>query len=78
VRASVWFTLNRSPSGKSFTANFIFVLSSYMYVHIQEDKMWGIRMVYTPDRSRQEKILAAIKNRQRKQAEEKEKKNVKQ
>tara|TARA_B100000700_G_C14874170_1_gene774837 strand:+ start:711 stop:860 length:150 start_codon:yes stop_codon:yes gene_type:complete len=49
-----------------------------MYVHIQEDKMWGIRMVYTPDRSRQEKILAAIKNRQRKQAEEKEKKNVKQ
>lgn len=38
--------------------------------------MWGIRVVYTPDRSRQERTLAAIKERLRKQAEKEEKKNA--
>ena len=41
--------------------------------------MFGIKTVYTPDRSRQEHLLAQIKERQRKQfekLEEKEKKNA--
>ena len=40
--------------------------------------MWGIKLVHTPDRSRQERILEAIKERRKNEHKEKgkEKKNV--
>jgi hypothetical protein len=42
--------------------------------------MWGIKLVYTPDRSRQEHLLAQIKERRKREfereSERKEKKNA--
>jgi len=38
--------------------------------------MWGIKLVYTPDRTRQERILAQIKERQAKERQKKDTKNA--
>ena len=38
--------------------------------------MWGIKLVYTPDRTRQERILAQIKDRQEKARQKKDAKNA--
>ncbi len=36
--------------------------------------MWGVKLIYTPDRSRQERILEAIKERQKNERKEKDNK----